>query len=302
MKRKPPRRPEIEQWFEIPLKLVSQYGVLRLRGTVGADVSELLQSLLDGSYGRPFILDDGVVRRLHFDFRAVQSEMTIADPLELSFAYTRKMMAFLLFNPAPEHIVIVGLGGGSLTRFCARYLPRTRVTTIEIDEDIIAMSEFFNPPAWDRRVQLIHADAVDFFDTTDDYADVVLIDGCDRWGTAPVFCEASFYERVHARLKVNGMMVVNLIGRDYRRAAVLNGVDKAFQNLRFLMQVRESANRLLFAFHDLVDLPEWRVLNERAESLSETYGLNFPIFAQQLLRRHFSNASTDAVATGPEVR
>src|SRR3546814_2424260 len=92
-----------EHWIEIPAELVSQQGVLRLRTEPGTNISEVLQSLRDGTYRKPFVVDDGVTRRLHFDFDSVQSEMTIGDPLELNFRYTRKMMSFLLFHRSEEH-------------------------------------------------------------------------------------------------------------------------------------------------------------------------------------------------------
>ena len=52
--------------------------------------------------------------------------MSLDEPDALVTAYTRKMMAFLLFNPAPKRIAMVGLGGGSLAKFCYRNLPKPR--------------------------------------------------------------------------------------------------------------------------------------------------------------------------------
>lgn len=280
----PDRKRMEEHWFEIPAEFVSQYGVIRLRGEPGIDISQILQSLREGSYRRPFVLDDGVTRRLHFDFNSVQSEMTIDDPIELNFAYTRKMMSFLLFHPQPEHVVVVGLGGGSMTRFCARRLPGTRVTTVEIDEDVIALSDFFSAPNWDNRVRLVHADAADYFAATDDWADVVLIDGCDRWGTAPAFCEPGFYRKLRARLRPNGLLVLNLIGRDHRTAAVLDSIAGAFGGRLIAVNVREGSNRLLFAFNDAGYVPDWQALRQRAEALVAVHGLNFPAFVRRLQR------------------
>ncbi|PPE72001.1 spermidine synthase [Solimonas fluminis] len=273
-----------DHWFEVPGELVSQYGVLWLRAAPGADLSELLESLRQGTYRRPFVLDDGVTRRLHFDFNSIQSEMTIGDPLELNFAYTRRMMAFLLFHPRPEHVVVVGLGGGSMTRFCHRQLPETRVTTVEIDEDVIAMSDFFGFPGGDGRSQLVHADAAEYFATTDDMADVVLIDGCDRWGTATTFCDADFYVKLRARLRPGGLMVLNLIGRDHRKTAAVAGVTRAFGGRHIAMSVPEGGNHLLFAFNEGCVAPDWQALRQQAETLEDAHRLNFPAFARRLQR------------------
>jgi spermidine synthase len=74
---------------------------------------ELRERLLDGTYAKPFIVDQGALRFLQFDLERVQSLMCREDPDTLCLRYTRKMMAFLLFNPQPRRILILGLGGGS---------------------------------------------------------------------------------------------------------------------------------------------------------------------------------------------
>jgi spermidine synthase len=86
------------------------------------DKFALWVQLCEGRYDKPFILDCGSRRFLHLDLNAIQSAMQINDPNRLSLAYTRKMMAFLLFKPAPARILLLGLGGGSLAKFCHQRL------------------------------------------------------------------------------------------------------------------------------------------------------------------------------------
>src|SRR3546814_15029013 len=104
-----------------------------------------------------------------------------------------------------------------MTRYCAARLPGSRVTTIEIDEDVISLSDLFTAPTWDSRVRLVHADATDYFAAAEDWADVVLVDGCDRSGTAPAFCARAFYEMLRARLRPTGLLVLNVIGEKPRK-------------------------------------------------------------------------------------
>ena len=80
----------------------------------------LYERMMTGRYDKPFIVDDGCTRQLYFSGCFVQSSMRLDDPFDLDFAYTRKMMAFLLFVPDPGHVLMVGLGGGSLAKFCHR--------------------------------------------------------------------------------------------------------------------------------------------------------------------------------------
>src|SRR4029077_17997449 len=51
----------------------------------------LWERLFDGTYDKPFIVDSGLRRYLHFNFDAVQSAMHLENPDKLSLAYTRKM-------------------------------------------------------------------------------------------------------------------------------------------------------------------------------------------------------------------
>ncbi|MBK9238053.1 MAG: hypothetical protein IPO19_19565 [Rhodoferax sp.] len=64
----------------------------------------------------PFISDDGEHRTLHFSIDEVQSMMCPARPFDLEVAYTKTMMGFLLTIPNPVHILMVGLGGGSIVK------------------------------------------------------------------------------------------------------------------------------------------------------------------------------------------
>jgi len=63
------------------------------------------------------------VRRLHIGGDAIQSAMRLSAPDTLELEYTRAMMAFLLFCPKPQDVLMVGLGAGSIPRSCARAWP-----------------------------------------------------------------------------------------------------------------------------------------------------------------------------------
>lgn len=90
------------------------------------------QSLL-ASRGKPFVFSEGDTRSLHFEEKYVQSEMWLAAPYELALSYTRVMMEFRQFTSSPQHVLMIGLGGGSLAKYCYRNLPSTRITVVEID-------------------------------------------------------------------------------------------------------------------------------------------------------------------------
>ncbi len=127
------------------------HSMLRLLEPPGSCHEMLCDRLFAGSYDKPFIVDSGRRRFLHFDLDSVQSAMHLEDPNRLCLAYTRKMMTFLLFNRTPRNILLLGLGGGSLAKFCYESLPGATIIAVEPNADVIALREEFLIPADDGR-------------------------------------------------------------------------------------------------------------------------------------------------------
>lgn len=247
-----------------------------------ANLNHLLKQIRNGKYKKPFAIDSVHTRRLHFSLRYVQSEMLIEYPNALVFSYTRQMAGFLLFCPRPQKIVIVGLGGGSLTKFCYRYLPTARVTTIEIDQKVIAFGELFQLPKEDARHRIVHADAADHLPTLANLADVVLLDGCDERGIAPTFCDPDFFPQLRSRLRPQGLVVVNIIGLVGRATMLLNNIRHAFSDQVIVLNARSADNCIVFAFNDPVMPPNWNEIEARAARLTEQCGMDFHQIARFL--------------------
>jgi len=141
---------------------------------------------------------------------AVQSTMSLLNPFALDLEYTRLMMGFLLFTPQPKRILMVGLGGGSIPKFCYRYLPDAVMDVVEIDPDVIALRDTFQIPADDARFTVIEADGGEYLQEMITPADVLLIDAYDGYGMPDALCELEFFEDCGAALTDEGILVVNL--------------------------------------------------------------------------------------------
>jgi spermidine synthase len=267
--------------LEIPAALLHERGFVRLNETADADPRLLARRILDGKYTKPFVVDDGRVKRLHFSFALVQSEMRKDEPWSLHLAYTRAMMAFLLLRPLPRHVVIVGLGGGSLTKFCHRHLPRTRITTVELNPDVIAFRNEFALPPDDERHRIICQDAAEYFATTEEAPDVVLLDGYDDEGIAPSFANANFYENLAASLAPRGLLVCNIAQKTVDSEGHLALLREVFGEV-LLMAVPEDGNRIALAFNDPALRPDPTRVKREARALGERTGLDFAAFAQNL--------------------
>lgn len=141
---------------------------------------------------------------------SVQSSMSLLNPYVLDIEYTRLMMGFLLFDSDPRRLLMIGLGGGSLPKFCHRYLPQASIDVVEIDPDVIALRDEFHVPPDDARFRVIAADGRQYLQASPDPVDVLLVDAYDGQGMPSALCERAFFEDCHAAMLPEGMLVVNL--------------------------------------------------------------------------------------------
>ena len=161
-------------------------------------------------HARPFVLDDGATRSLHCTRGELQSRMRLDRPCALEVDYTRTMMGFLLFNAAPAHIGMIGLGGGSIAKFCHRFLPDSRMTVLEINPHVIALRDDFQVPPDDERFEVLAADGALYLQTQAARYDVLLVDGFDPDGQPAALCSQRFYDDCLAALPDGGVLAVNL--------------------------------------------------------------------------------------------
>lgn len=267
--------------LELPGKVAGEPVKVRVLEPAQSDPVGLYAQIMDGRYGRPFVIDDGETRQLFFSLDFIQSSMRLDDPFALDFAYTRKMMAFLLFVPSPDHVLMVGLGGGSLAKFCHRHLPRTRLTVVEVDPDVIALRREFNVPD-DKRLAIVQADAAEYLPAAEGDTDVLLLDGFDAAGIAPAFLKRGFYRMARRRLRPGGLLVANFAGPRKYWSRHLELLNTAFEGRVHLGTVPGGDNHIAFAFDEPGFSHDWERLEARAGVLAGQFPLDFSALVHSL--------------------
>lgn len=268
----------------MPSPFEIETGTVLMHEPSWAREGELRAQLLDESYPKPFVIDDGKSRFLYFNVRLMQSEMSLKAPHDLAIRYTRKMMAFLLFQPRPKRIVLIGLGGGSLIKFCYYRLPGTQLTAIELDPEVIAFRDTFMVPPDDARLQILQADGAEYLETTEKGIDVLLVDAFDKTGFAPSLANREFFENAFAKLAGNGVLVINLAGEKDTYAGLIGEVMHVFDDQVIVIPVPDDGNHVLYAFKEHYFEPRWRWLHNYAKELRAKFGLDFPAFVQKMER------------------
>jgi spermidine synthase len=143
---------------------------------------------------------------------ALQSCMRRSRPTELVFPYLRSMLASLALHPNPRRVLVVGLGGGSLTRAIQRSFPYVRQTVVEIDPEVVQVCrEFFGfVPTLTTQVEV--GDARTFLGRTREVYDVIFLDAYGGEAIPHHLATVEFFRLVRSRLRPGGVVASNLWG------------------------------------------------------------------------------------------
>lgn len=253
------------------------------------DLVEYLSGLQAGSRstpdGKPFLHEYRGALSLHFEPQAIQSRMLRDAPDELVLGYTKAMMAFLLFHPAPARIAMIGLGGGSMAKYCLRYLPSVDFTAIEISPEVIAFRSEFAIPPDNERFRVICGDGADYVRDTSNRVDALIVDGFDASGQPPQLCSQDFYDLCVAKLSDNGVLVTNFWAADVEYGACISRLRNSFGNRVVSISSEDPENRVVFACKAPGFPPPERAFLRRARELDTVHPINFPATAMSILRR-----------------
>jgi spermidine synthase len=205
--------------------------------------------------------------------------MYLEDPIGLVHEYVQRMMAWLLFvEPASvkdRHAMQLGLGAGSLTKFCHKEL-RMKTTTIELNPQVlVACRGWFKLPADNAQMRVVLADAAQeildpkWWGTVD----ALQVDLYDHEAAAPVLDSLPFYNHCKRLLTPSGSMTVNLFGRASSFDRSVEKISAAFgKEAVWAFKSTREGNTVVLAQHT-ASRPKREVLMARADVIDAQWGL-----------------------------
>jgi spermidine synthase len=205
--------------------------------------------LQDPANMRPFVEEVDGLLNLRFDMATVQSALRLANPTALELEYTRTMMRCLLFCAAPKSILMIGMGGGSLARYCHKTLPNADITVVEINPHVIALRDRFQVPPESSRFRVVQADGVDHVWTMQASRvrhDIILLDAFHFDGAQESISSRAFFKACRTLLSPRGVLVVNLDGDPDQFQPVLARLGEAFDGAVWSVLVDATSNRIAF--------------------------------------------------------
>jgi len=261
-------------------KLVA-FALLLLGVSAQAEAMRLLHSERS-LYREVLVYDAGNIRCMCFT-RACrvgrQSCMDRKQPERIVMSYPRMMLASLYVRPAPESILIIGLGGGTLPMALSQMFPQARIDTVEIDPAVVRVARRYFGFRDTGRIQVFEMDGRVFVKRAlrqGQRYDLIMLDAFDHEYIPEHLLTREFIGEVKSLLIPQGVLVANTFStsRLYDHESVTYAAEfDEFFNLK-----RE--NRVIIAVNG--DLPQDSILERNSTRLEEAFAeLGFD--ARQLL-------------------
>lgn len=139
-----------------------------------------------------------------------ESVTNLRDPDDLPVAYTRFMTLPVIYPPEPKSILMIGLGGGSISTYIGRAMPNVQIDTVEIDPGVITAARNYFGIVDSDRVKYFDADGRVYLNRSKKKYDLILVDAF-HGGFVPFhLLTKEFYQLLKNRLNPGGAAAFNV--------------------------------------------------------------------------------------------
>ena len=223
--------------------------------------------------------EDGKIRYLHLGTEWIQGSMFLDRPFDIELDYVQRMFGWLLLFPHDEvkgaHAMQLGLGAGTITKFCYKKLQMC-CTAIELNPGVLhACRGWFRLPPDDERLRVVLADASLEIQKPEwrGTVDALQVDLYDEEAAAPVLDTPDFYRQCRALLTPQGCMAVNLFGRSSSYAASVEKISAAFgEDAVWAFRPTREGNAIVLA-QRTASRPSRDALAQAALAIEHRWGL-----------------------------
>ncbi|MBO89095.1 MAG: spermidine synthase [Rickettsiales bacterium] len=198
--------------------------------------AENLIERIESKYNTIFIYKNNEYVKMTFGYNKrifTESISNTKDRTELPVIYTRYMTAGLAYAKNLKNILDIGFGGGTTAWYMHRYLPRSNITSVELDERVFELSQEyfgiqkapnFNVRISDGRMHLMRSKKK---------YDVIMIDAY-RGPFVPFhLMTKEFYEIAKARMQPGGALIQNVEPTTMLFEAAVATLQSVFDQVEF---------------------------------------------------------------------
>jgi spermidine synthase len=223
-----------------------------------------------------------------------ESITNLLDPDDLPLRYAQVMTIATIYPEAPRKILMLGLGGGSISTYLGRFMPEAAITTVEIDPGVITAAKTYFGLRENDRLRYRAEDGRVFLNRNSELYDLILLDAY-RGGYVPFhLLTREFYSLAKQRLAPGGAAAFNVHDGSKLYASTVKTLSEVFTALDLYPTGRGEVIAVGSAAP--VDL---QTLQRRAAALQKAHGFRFalPDILQSRLEKPQPQAANGDIIT-----
>jgi spermidine synthase len=216
-----------------------------------------------------------------------ESVANLSDPDDLPVKYTQMMTTAVAYPAQIKRVLMIGLGGGSISSYLGRFMPETVIDTVEIDPGVIAAAKKYFGMIETDRVRYHEGDGRVFLNRRKDSYDLILVDAF-HGGYVPFhLLTREFYTLVRQHLNAGGAAVFNVHDGTKLYASTLVTLRAVFRGV----ELYPSGEGEVAVVVTADPAPDADTLRTRAAALQEKLGFRFALPALLARRSEKENAT-----------
>jgi spermidine synthase len=215
-----------------------------------------------------------------------ESVANLTDPDDLPVRYTQVMTVGVVYPPEVKRVLMIGLGGGSISSYLGRFMPDATIDTIEIDPGVINAAKTYFGIKETARVRYLEGDGRVFLNRHKETYDLILVDAF-QGGYVPFhLLTKEFYTLLRQHLAPGGAAAFNVHDGTKLYASTLLTLHAVFLSVHLYPSGEGEVATVVTA----EPAPDTPALAARAKSLQDRLGFRFALPA--LLARRNDRPNT----------
>jgi spermidine synthase len=214
---------------------------------------------------------------LRFGADSLQSLINIENPHRLELKNLKCLLGILLFLPAPQNILLLGTGGGSLVHFLRFHYPRSCLTSIDFDAELQElMHQKMLLPEANQNLHYVIEDAAYFLDHCEQQFDLILVDIFDGSQSPDWLLNLPGIRQMHSLLSDQGAVAYNLlIDSEHSFKLFSRNLTRVFERQPLFLPVEGYDNTLAYGFGFQPTRREMSYYLQHASNMSDLHDINY---------------------------
>ena len=202
-----------------------------------------------------------------------ESVTNLRDADDLSLRYAQTMTIATIHPEELKKILMIGLGGGSISTYFGRFMPEVKIDIVEIDRRVIQVAKTYFGLRETERVRYLDGDGRVFLSRNKELYDLIVVDAY-QGGFVPFhLLTKEFYTLVKQRLTPGGAAAFNVHDGTKLYRSTVKTLGEVFPAL----DLYPSGQGETIVVVSNTPAPDKEALAARAAALQERHGFRFPL-------------------------